>query len=252
MQGQLCPLVGTMTALGLRNVPGGANILLREDGSGGFLLEDGSGVLLMEDEPWFLNLANYWKMEESSGSRLDSVGTKHLSTVTGSVSQVSGKNNFAAAGGLSASSLRTPSNFSQYPGAFSYQFWVKFNSVSGVQTFFQLPPGPGPEGRSIRRTGTALTLIGSGSLTGASGAISAATYHHMAYTYDGSTTWKLYVDGVLYRTKADVATSAVELLLTTGDVTTDGIHWDEVARFSVLLSPTQVAELYNSGAGRFL
>ncbi len=167
----------------------------------------------------------------------------------------SGKFNLAASFNGSSSYIEY-ANFGgvlNTANAFSYSFWVYFNSIGtydwviGLQQAGSPYAGVGLFGGSSNNLGIALGGAGPAVMTGT---LSLSTWIHIAFTHDGSGTYKCYVDGgnpIIY---SGVTSSLSSNPLRLGYSSVSGWDYldgnlDQVRIFSSELTSTQVTQLYN-------
>lgn len=115
----------------------------------------------------------------------------------------------------------------------AYRLMMATGGVSGGGLYFGVP-NPGPE------------LFAPGALT-------PNVWHHVVGVRTGGTTLRLYVDGAQIATREDggAAVSAPSSLIGgTGNIEEGrGLQLDELGIWARALSPSEVLELYNGGAG---
>lgn len=196
-------------------------------------------------------LIHYWKLDESEGSqRLDSIGSLNLSESGGPVPSVPGKKNSAVQS--QSTFLISSAWILTFP--FSVSVWVKYSSV------------PTDDWYAVEKRGalgaTWQFIISDldvpsfrGSIFGASSVdpISSGDYHLLVGTYDGNV-FRLSVDGSSFFVSPPGETyDAGSGVLQFVDSTSEFLHFlDEIGIWNRVLSQSEVASLWNSGAGRFL
>jgi hypothetical protein len=152
--------------------------------------------------------------------------------------------------------------------AFSFQHWVKFDTVStsgfifakrdstanvrGWQSFYNTSVNFGPALiLSSTNVGNRIFVVGPTLVTN--------QWYHILWTYDGSSLAAgvtLYLDGVntAFTTQENTLTGTIQTTVTTQIGNRDGGssnffdgHIDEVAVWNIELNSSQVAEIYNGG-----
>lgn len=203
-------------------------------------------------------LLNYWKLDESSGTRYDSVGTNDQLEKNGTVSSAAGKISNCAKNGVSDSTylLMDASSSGGSDATFSVCCWFKLTAIPGVgDTCFLITDSQSSfsyylyavNGGKLRFGGT------SGSNYAEVTGISAGTWYFAVAVYDSADSlWKLSLDGAAFVTASASASFTktsyrVGLLNTTTDPVEHFI--DEVGYWNVTLTAAQAAALYNSGSG---
>ena len=206
------------------------------------------------------DLISYWKLDVDSSTQDDSHGSND-GTVNGATYTASGKINGAYSFDGINDYILTGLNMSA--GNTSISFWVYFNA-SGNDYCLNIG------GDSSARHGWFIywksndvfefwTSNASGIpkiVTFATGAISKSAWHHIVFTWDGSTTAsnvKIYVDGSVTSGSGNVETwegLSDNDGLTIGR-TSVGINaiLDEVGIWNRVLTSDEVTALYNSGDG---
>ena len=146
-------------------------------------------------------------MKEGSGTTLgDSSGTTNNGTITGAAWGTDGQFARALTFTDNSSNRVDCGNASLDVGSFTVQFWMTGGITSDRRIAGQLG-GTGNKWLLKGAVGTALTLqvwSGGGSTSVNSDAIvpaSTTVFHHYAVTFDGATTVKFWIDGVLNSTK---------------------------------------------------
>jgi hypothetical protein len=204
-------------------------------------------------------LTAYWKMDETSGTRLDSVGSNHL-TDNNSVSSAAGKIGTASShtaassqyltvgGSLTASGSARTVSLCVYPTDVSTQrafasFAAAATPLSGTPVFilgYRQGGGSGPffaySGGNYRN-GTTVAALN--------------TWYHVAYTYDpSSSNVGLWINGTreVNVTAAD-SNSGTTLYIGAGFNAYHDGRVDEVGLWSRVLTSIEIGTLYNAGVG---
>lgn len=195
------------------------------------------------------NLVAYYKLDGNSN---DSVGSNN-GTDTG-VSYVSGKINNAGSYNGSTSHTAVPNNSALQLSTGSISFW--FNTTSNLSSWRGLVAKQGAFG--VFLNSGELTLYDWGTdLNRASGVTpSINTWHHCVLSFQSGVTngTKLYLNGTLiFTTTITVSSQSEGVSIAAGNYAGNIQNYngliDEVGIWSRALSPTEVTQLYNSGAG---
>lgn len=218
--------------------------------------------------PLSSGLKSYWKLDESSGTAADSVGTETLTLqasttfATGKINNGITQSSASSVGAVGATSGNL--DFTQYPLAVSAWFNTSRNTSvpNGDMMIFSKQQTASPFDRftlSVDPT-TGFAKGGyfgsgtSGSITGAS-ALNNSAWHHAVFTISSSGGGTLYIDG------SSVGTTTYSGTLGTTKKTTLGINWDvstnnpfygsldEIGVWNRELTSAEVTRLYASGAG---
>jgi hypothetical protein len=210
------------------------------------------------------NLVSYWRMEETSGSRIDTPGSNDLTD-----------NNTVTSGtGIQGTAASFDENNGEYltmpaaaglsnVNAYTVAFWLNCPSGSSdAPQVISIDAAGRTAGdfRFIKNVGGTITLVMD---TGAADQVIAGTtnvctggWHHIAWTGDGST-MKLYIDGsqeggnVASTINLNTANRVWYFGVRFGLVETDYYNglMDEVGVWTRALSSTEVSALYNGGTG---
>ena len=194
---------------------------------------------------------SYWPLNLD----VKDVGGNYDGTAT-DITYTNGKFNQAASFNGSSSYIER-ANFGSIvntSNAFSYSFWVYFNSIGtydwviGIQQAGSPYAGVGLFGGSSNNLGIALGGAGPAVMTGT---LSLSTWMHIAFTHDGSGTYKCYVDGGTPITYSGVTSSNSANPLRLGLSSVSG--WDyfdgileQVRIYTSELSLTDVQDIYNN------
>jgi len=203
-------------------------------------------------------LVGYWKLDESSGVAIDSHGSKD-GTVTLVTQGVAGKIGTAYEWTRDASARRVNIGVISGVTAFSVSMWANRDSVGGNSFIFG--QGGAYSGICFNQAGTFQLLNTGGSAICSWTAIWTDwdSFHHIVFVVSvigASGKIELYFDGVS-KGLFSVVTEAISAFCIGayynngsfgGTFNMDGII-DEVGLWSKALSPAEVAELFNSGAG---
>lgn len=203
------------------------------------------------------NLVAYWKMDEASGSRADSVGSYTLTdnNTCGSRSGIISSATDFIDTNTEFLSLADNADMS-YTGAEnrSLQFWFNPDSVTGVNTIMSKWANTTDQEWLVYLNGSTLTLgvLQQGAeLTKAS--ITTGAWWHVVVTMNSSKGLELFVNGTSAGTKTSVGTVAgtgSEVRFGQNSTTNfyDGAI-DEAAFWTRVITSTEVTQLYNAGAG---
>jgi hypothetical protein len=210
------------------------------------------------------DLVAYWKLEEASGTRVDSHSTYDLTNDHNTVAQGTGiLGNCADFEATNSEGLNTGSDFTVLGGgsALSMSLWIKPESD---QTGFRLVAGvndAGIETFQFWKNGTGnqygFRLAGTtqGNINIAESVIGTGSWKHVVCTW-GSNTMTLYVNnssqGTASTTGTLRSTNPAPFALGWRPDNNDGFFdglIDEVGIWSRVLTSDEVSELYNAGAG---
>jgi hypothetical protein len=217
--------------------------------------------------PFLTSLVGYWKLDEASGTRSDSVGASHLTdnnTVTSATGKVGDAGQFVK---VNQESLSVTDNAALSVGGtdFSIQCWFNpVTAVAGAPLVAKYTADGLQRGYTLRVSAGVLNFAhGADSLnyddvSGAT-ALSAGNWYHAVVTWKESTKAAIIylngnVDGgytSLYATYDDASDFvigtwserlAIEALYQNALI-------DEVGLWKRVLTPAEVTTLYNSGGG---
>ncbi len=216
------------------------------------------------------NIVSYWKLDEASGTRADSVGSNTLAD-NNTVLSAAGKINNAADFELANSESLSITNASQsglgFTGTFSVSFWMYLESAADTNGTALLGKSLGTgnqRGYVFMAAPTALYAFFSPDGTDPSQqqatfstTISATTWYHVVFVYTSGATESLqcYVNGSSVSTDTTFAQSifsnTADFIIGASPLAgsyMDGLI-DEVGVWSRALSGAEVTSLYNGGAG---
>ncbi len=218
------------------------------------------GGLRIED-PSETSLVGYWKLDEGGGRTLrdysgnNNTGTLSTTGVSFSTSSIPTLtfDNYSSVtfdGSTGYASLGT-TNLPATNGAITISTWVYLNGTGGNQNMVALV-GSGGNYLQFGLRGGVYTAWPSGAATTVSGpAATTGAWHHVAYTYDGSSTDIIYVDGTAYTgsfTHQTGATSSAYLGTFSPNSEMLNGALDDVRIYNVALSASQIKQL---AAGRY-
>lgn len=209
-------------------------------------------------------IVGWWKAE---GNALDSAGS-HNGTLEGGASYAPGEVGQAFLLDGVTGCVEIPDTPALDLASFTLEAWVRFDSISGVRVVFAKPVGTGTYDsytvwlNSGVLNAQACNVNGCDPQLTAPAAVAADTWHHVAYTFDGTAQQQvLYLDG------GQVASSATTLAtgydtqsLYLGRDTENGApnyflqgSIDEAAVYDRALTAAEIASIYNAGpAGKAL
>lgn len=271
--------------MNLRRAISAALLLLLPSWAGAQGLESGLsgglhpfGTEYAPQDSLYQGLVSYWPLNESSGTRADSVGSNSL-TSNNSVPSAAGKISNAAGEFSTASSWLSKShNASQTPGsAITVGFWLYLTNLTstygviakdiyGTNRSWIIEANSSNNGdiKFYWADTTTDAAVSFGRTNG--GAFLATTWTHVAWVYDGTLTGdsnrlKCYINGTSQPTFYQNSVPA-SLPAGTADLEfgrrSNGIgrylngRLDEVGYWSRALTSAEVTRLYNSGSGRAL
>jgi hypothetical protein len=216
------------------------------------------------------NLLAYWKLNETSGIRFDSTGNNHsISEVNGTVNSTTGilSNAASITNGNITSWLKLPPGICDVGnGQKTFSVWFKINQTSiGYQWIWM--QGTGADQRDIGicyiENGSYLNSLfvtdqgsyWSGGNLGGNVVPTANVWHHFACTFSGDT-YTAYYDGnqiAQFGYSGAVQSSGSEYTLAHYNSYTNFGAFkgalDEVGIWNRVLSPAEIAALYNIGFG---
>lgn len=217
------------------------------------------------------NLLAYWRLEEASGTRYDSVGSLHL-TDTNTVLQGTGKHGNCADFEHSSTEYLTSGTTlvsTIGTGAYSAFAWINPESIASYNTYgggifaTVAAEADGSFQLSLKSDGALWFYKWSGTnrryKTNTTPCSSLATWYHVGITYTGtgSDTATIYVNGSSVAATDDAGGASgwgthtsigIQYVSTPTGYSFDGLI-DEVGMWSKVLSAQEISDLYNGGAG---
>jgi hypothetical protein len=200
-------------------------------------------------------LISYWKLDEASGTRADSVGTNNMID-TGGVTGVAAKiNNGAFSSGASFLSCAGNPTL-QVTSDFTVSCWVRVDDPATLRIILaKAPAALAPADYMLRHHPTLgfIFTVNATNLTVGAPAV-AMSIHHLVAWYDSSDTFiRLRVDDATTYVSGSIAlvqgTDPLGLL-SSGFGTSDWVGWiDEVGFWKRKLAAEEITALYNGGAG---
>ena len=201
-------------------------------------------------------LQAYWKLDESSGNAADSSGNGNTLTNTGSTTYVSALINNGASFDTTNKRLSSSTNVNfDWNGDYSWSLWVNVNSFSTTGYFLDHVTSIGASRRAIIYYDTSgkFRVFASGNEAFGASGFSSGAWHHIVVT-KSSVNWLIYVDNVLQNSTTSNSISY------TGDTVCIGAPYDtfgananakidEIGTWNRALNTTEIAQLYNGGAG---
>lgn len=193
------------------------------------------------------NLVAYWKMDDASGAIVDSHGS-YDGTNTGASYGATGIINDCLDFESSEGDHVTVASFPALNGNFSISFWLKPESANPANAY---PLNKGTDKICQLYNGNLYTIDNS-----VFTAITAGSWQHFVITYEAGQTPSL----IMYKNGSSVDSSNWSNSYSSSTGTFymgdesgfskpyDGLM-DEVAVWTRTLTPTEVSDLYNSGAG---
>lgn len=195
----------------------------------------------------------YWKLDESSGNAADSVGSNTLTN--GSVTYAAGKINNAATFTTGLTSSTSPVSGT---GAWSISMWYK-SSTTGTNKQLLLFGNSSQASKATiylyasTTNNIQLDTSGAGLITSSSAATLNGSYHHLVVTSSGNS-FNMYIDGASAGSGSTTGMNLGSDQMAIGyDNLNSRFAWgaqiDEVGFWNVVLSGTEISDLYNGGAG---
>jgi len=234
------------------------------DGTSSQTLAVSSFNALRLEDPTESNLVGYWKLDDGQGTTvadlsgsgnngtLSAAGATWQTTVPATV----GFDDAASVilNGTSGYASLGIANLPANNAAQTISVWVNFPSTGGTQNMIALDNAGAASGIQLGIRGGNVTVWGWGGGTLVAAAPpSTGAWHHLAYTYDG-TTDSLYIDGVVTTATASHATTAFAAVAAAYLGTYDGGSelyggsLDDVRVYNVALTASQIVQL---AAGRY-
>ncbi len=220
-------------------------------------------------------LVAYWKMDEASGNRADSVAS-HTMTDQSSVGSASGKINNAGDFTPASTDWMSASDHADFDFSttFSLQAWINIDNLATdigavVKWDYQtdgawgFQSGQGASDELTMFVANAADDDGSNRSNTTNANLSADTFYHIIVTYDGglaaANRVKFYRNTTLLTTSVDgtIATSlqnaGADLRIGTWGGSLSGRYWDglidEVGLWNRVLTTAEMTRLYNGGNG---
>lgn len=206
-------------------------------------------------------LVSYWRLNESSGNAVDSVGSNTLVN-TGTATYSAGKINNGA--NFTATTMylgkANPTGLPSGTAAFSMACWVNFTNFSTARYFFGFGGAGAGTRVTIRCDSSTAWFIddnGVGTAFPAVSAMSTGTWYHVVYTYPGSgNIYTAYLNGTSIGTAnntraPNLGTTVVSLGSNKNTSAAENLvgSIDEVGIWSRALTGAEVTSLYNGGTG---
>ena len=224
---------------------------------------DGAFDITIRNENTLNDVAHYWTLDETSGTRVDSVGSIDLTDVNTVVSDTGIKGNLAARFNGSNEYLSN-NTFTTPTGDFSISVWFKLDNTSGNQVIVSqwLNTDQAFFIRTVSNEVQARFISSSSTIEFNAdnfGIIEAEVYYHVVAMYEVSTGQATLIvndstpDTAIGTPGETLNSSAYDLLLgafNNGGITEyyDG-NIDELGFWNRLLTPTEITALYNNGEG---
>ena len=226
------------------------------------------------------SLVSYWKLDESSGVRLDSAGPNDLSD-NNTVGSAAGKISNAADFERGNSEYLAISDASQsgldLSGAFSVSFWLKAETIGVFQNIFGKMTGTQSSGgwayglwlndnNTLNFHVSQSTSVKRDTYTTSAVITSTAVWYHVVCVFNPSTSVSIYVNGVSQATNNNNSTVPSGVQNTGAPFSIGSIKWaapspyvsygdffdgliDEFGIWSRVLTSDEVSSLYNGGLG---
>lgn len=201
------------------------------------------------DDYWLrYGLRNYWKMEESTGTgaKDDLLSTLDL-TPSATVDQITGKNGYASTQNVGEYLSNSSSTFA-WNTAYSISGWLNTAGLTDVGVFFR--PTTGATAYLARNTSVLRIGTPGGSTYDGTTALTAGTWFHVIFTYDGISRYRAYLNGSLEISCTD-STANGGTGFQIGSHSGHNLSVDEVGWYTHEMTQEQVTALYNGGTGEF-
>lgn len=198
------------------------------------------------------NINLYYKLDEASGTTVNDASTNNDGTNSNATVNVSGKINTAYSFNGSSSILTSDSNTGiTGSSARTISAWVYLTDATADNYIVSMGTGGGGLG-GIFKVQTVMKIDRFGSSFSANTPLSNNTWHHVAYTFDGATSGKFYLDGSPDGTFSG-ALSHIDSPLQIG-ATSLGFGYtagkiDEVGAWDRVLSDSEISDVNNSDNG---
>lgn len=197
----------------------------------------------------FTGLTHYWRLDETSGNRVDSVGTTPLIESIPSVLSISGKLNRAAKGDELVANALYASADVDISQPRTIAFWAKLNSIPADTYLAVSTPADSPRIRVDTFGDVILSSPDTGDLMAV--AFGALALWHLVILKMESNIWSLSIDGSLFQSSTFQAPTGDSLYILGAGA---GLFYggqDEVAVWNRALSQAEADQLWNNGAGHF-
>lgn len=214
------------------------------------------------------NIISYWKLDEAAGNAADATGTGNTLTNVGVTFAAAKINNGAVFAAADVTDSLTILDATQVgldiTGDFSFGGWFNNASISASFNIYMCKQGAtGNDGYLFGifdSAGTKHMQLQLGDGVGQdsydiTATINTATYYHIFVTWNSTTkTATFYQNGSSLGTSTKTRTLAANASsFTLGIYNTGGLQFDgtmdEIGIWSRQLTPTEISQLYNSGAG---
>ena len=211
------------------------------------------------------NLVSYWKLDEASGNAADSVGSNTL-TNNNTITYAAAKINNGASLNGSNQYFNSAAAGLQITGDLTYAMWVKptvqLNRLSLLNTYATAGNGLGvittlEDISGVLKMRFANYISGSNKDYTSTATVASGSWSHIAFVYHASAGQvEFYVNGTSLDSPTGFPTSitSVSSMIFGNDGNLGTGNWylgmvDEVGIWSRALTSTEIASLYNGGAG---
>jgi hypothetical protein len=245
---------------GIRIAPSGAPLYVGAIPPGIQVSQSGAAASSLLD-----GLVAYWKLDEASGIRFDSVGTNHLSdnnTVGSAIGKIGNAASFVAA---NSEYLSSASAALDLTGSYSISLWVRFTSTATSVVIGKFNDAAN-RGYALRVSSGSIQLRHTVQGVNEGGLIfnqvntpltyNDGNWHHVVMQFEVGVGSSLYVDNTLIgtdnTTTAAISSYTQDFRIGAQDFSPQRYYSgdvDEVGIWSRALTVSGISDLYNLGSG---
>lgn len=215
--------------------------------------------------PLLNNLYAYYKMDETTGTRFDSMGNWDLDSLPNGMGNDTGvignaTEHTTASSTFIHSNLKSVGLGFDGGGNFSIAYWVKFKATGSQECMVSHYSGAGSQAFLVQKNASdAIQLrtsnAGSGvTATSTYDTVSSGTWYHIAMVHDTTAdTTEFYIDGTAKTTHSDGIAVVANYYVIWGALGNSGDflggYLDEIGCWQRKITADEVTQLYNGGAG---